>query len=286
MARGDHLQASRDIGYHHDGIDLGDGTVIHFAAEPQGSKASACIRIDSIEIFAGDGVVTIRTYSELANVEQTVARAFTKLGEGGYDLAFNNCEHFATWCVTGRLESEQLTTVASAGGVMGTTAVAVVMGGDLIASAGLVAGVSGPGIMSGLAATGSLIGGGAVAGLGVLGGGPGVASVVIMNRALRDDEMLPADEREARAAGRVGSVLGAGGGLLGGISAVSAMGTVAGLSGAGISSGLAAIGAGVGGGMAAGAAVVIAAPAAGAALLGYGLYRLALWMQTNAQVRT
>jgi hypothetical protein len=188
--------------------------------------------------------------------------------------------------VIGRLESEQVTTVATAGGVVGTAAVAAVMGGDLIASAGLVAGVSGPGIMSGLAATGSVVGGGAVAGLGVLGAGPGLASVAIVNRALRDDEMLPADERQARATGRVGSVMGAGGGLLGGIGAVSAMGTVAGLSGAGISSGLAAIGAGVGGGMAAGAAVVIAAPAAGAALLGYGLYRLARSMQSNAPIRT
>jgi Lecithin retinol acyltransferase len=279
MARGDHLQASRDLGYHHDGIDLGDGSVVHLAGEPLGSKNSARVRIDSIDVFCGDGIITIRPYSEMANPDQTIARAMSKIDDAAYDLVFNNCEHFATWCVTGRHDSDQVTMVASAGAIVGTTSVAAVMGADAIASVGIVAGMSGAGIMSGLAATGGLVGGGAVAGLGVLGAGPGVAGVVIVNRALRDDEFLTQDERDARAAGRVGSVVGAGGALVGGIGAVSAMGTVAGLSGAGISSGLAALGAGVGGGMAAGTAVVIAAPAAGAALVGYGIYRLVLWLR-------
>jgi hypothetical protein len=45
------------------------------------------------------------------------------------------------------------------------------------------------------------------------------------------------------------------------------------------SPGLAAIGAAAtGGGMAAGAACVIAAPAAGAAIIGYLVYRIALWL--------
>ncbi|HXN62480.1 MAG TPA: lecithin retinol acyltransferase family protein [Acidimicrobiales bacterium] len=279
MARGDHLQAARDLGYHHDGIDLGSGAVVHFSAAPQSPKSTACIRIDAVEVFAGGGLVTVRPYAEWVDADQTVARAMSLLGRGGYDLAFNNCEHFATWCVTGRHDSEQVTAVASAGGVVSTTALAAIMSGDAIASTGIIAGMSGPGIMSGLAATGGLVGGGAVAGLGVLSAGPGIASVAIVNRALRDEEFLPREERDARAAGRVGSVVGAGGALAGGIGAVSAMGTVAGLSGAGISSGLAALGAGVGGGMAAGAAIVIAAPAAGAAIVGFGLYRLFRWLQ-------
>jgi hypothetical protein len=280
MARGDHLQAARDLGYHHDGIDLGDGTVIHYAADPGGPKATACIRRDTIEVFAGSGIVTVRPYAEGVDPETTVSRACSRLGESGYHLVANNCEHFARWCVTGDHSSAQVWAVASTSGVVGMTAAAAVVGGDIIASAGIVAGMSGPGIMSGLAATGGAVGGGAVAGLGVLAAAPGVASVVIVNRALRDDDYLPADEREARAAGRVGSVVGAGGTLIGGITAVGAMGSVAGFSAAGISSGLAAIGAGVGGGMAAGAVAVIAAPAAGAAIIGYGLYRLVRWLHT------
>ena len=278
--RGDHLQATRQQGHHHDGIDLGDGTVIHFAAGPRETKTEATIRIDSWEVFANGGVVSTRRYSGTQDPEETVARAVSRLGDGNYDLVFNNCEHFARWAVTGDHFSEQVTAVTTVGGVVGSSVAAVVMGGDVIASAGLVAGVSGPGIMSGLAATGGIVGGGAVAGLGVLAAGPGAVSVMVLHHAMRDDEALSSDEREARSVGRVGSVIGAGGTLVGGLGAVSALGTVAGLSGAGITSGLAAIGAGAGGGMATGAVFVVAAPALGAAIIGYGFYRVFRWLRS------
>ena len=146
----------------------------------------------------------------------------------------------------------------------------------LVGSAGLVSGLSGPGIMSGLASYGALAGGGAVAGMMVLGTGPALASVAIMRRALREDADLPQAERAARTAGRRGSAAGAVAGSLGSVTVVSALG-VPGLGAAGISSGLAAIGATFGGGMAAGTMAVVAAPAITAALLGYLMYKLALW---------
>ncbi|MGB7486504.1 MAG: lecithin retinol acyltransferase family protein, partial [Phormidesmis sp.] len=37
-----------------------------------------------------------------------IARAESRLGEQRYDLFFNNCEHFASWCKTGRSECLQL----------------------------------------------------------------------------------------------------------------------------------------------------------------------------------
>ncbi len=40
--------------------------------------------------------------------EETITRARSKLGEGGYNLAFNNCEHFAVWCKTGVKDSSQV----------------------------------------------------------------------------------------------------------------------------------------------------------------------------------
>ncbi|MBQ7578225.1 MAG: lecithin retinol acyltransferase family protein [Synergistaceae bacterium] len=40
--------------------------------------------------------------------EETIKRARDKLGEGGYNLAFNNCEHFAVWCKTGIKDSSQV----------------------------------------------------------------------------------------------------------------------------------------------------------------------------------
>ena len=40
--------------------------------------------------------------------EETVRRARSRLGEGGYNLALNNCEHFAVWCKTGIKDSSQV----------------------------------------------------------------------------------------------------------------------------------------------------------------------------------
>ncbi|MCR5347518.1 MAG: lecithin retinol acyltransferase family protein [Fretibacterium sp.] len=39
--------------------------------------------------------------------EETVSRARSKLGCGDYNLLFNNCEHFAVWCKTGKRNSSQ-----------------------------------------------------------------------------------------------------------------------------------------------------------------------------------
>jgi hypothetical protein len=205
----------------------------------------------------------------------------SRLGEGNYHLIFNNCQHFARWCATGDHESEQVRSVAATTGTIAAPAAAAALTTSVVGSAGLVAGVSGPGIMSGLAAYGALIGGGAVAGMVVLGAAPALTSVAIMNMAFRRDDDLPGTEQTARTAGRAGSAAGALAGSAVGVAAVSALG-VPGLSAAGISSGLAAIGtAATGGGMAAGTICVIAAPAAIAAIAGYLIYRLALWLASG-----
>ena len=59
---------------------------------------------------------------------------------------------------------------------------------------------------------------------------------------------------------------------------IATAGSVAGLSGAGVTSGLAAIGSVVGGGMGAGIAITVAAPAVVAASVGYGAYKIWQWM--------
>ena len=43
--------------------------------------------------------------------EETVERAKSRLGETKYNLALNNCEHFAIWCKTGISESYQVKAV-------------------------------------------------------------------------------------------------------------------------------------------------------------------------------
>ena len=50
----------------------------------------------------------IRAIEERFNdPERAIAEARKHLGEKGYDLQVNNCEHFATFCKTGRRESFQ-----------------------------------------------------------------------------------------------------------------------------------------------------------------------------------
>ena len=43
--------------------------------------------------------------------EETVKRARSKIGTGGYNLALNNCEHFAVWCKTGVKDSSQVNNI-------------------------------------------------------------------------------------------------------------------------------------------------------------------------------
>ena len=270
MGVGDHVWVRR-VAYTHHGVEVAGGMVIHFTGTP-GSKRDAVIRADSMEVFAHGATVQVRKYAQPLDPAEAVARAQSRLGESGYNLYQNNCEHFARWCVTGKSQSSQVDAANATVGVGASTALAA-GGVGVISATGVAAGLSGPGIMSGLAAVGGTVGAGAVGGLLVLGVAPGLMGAAVMNLALRDDESLTDDERGARGVGRKASVAGAATGGIAGVAAVSATGAVAGLSAAGITSGLAAIGGVVGGGMAAGSAIVIAGPAIAAAGLGYGAYR-------------
>lgn len=49
-----------------------------------------------------------RHAEKIYSAKWTVARARKKLGMHGYDLLFNNCEHFAIWCKTGISNSRQV----------------------------------------------------------------------------------------------------------------------------------------------------------------------------------
>lgn len=106
MARGDQVYAFREIvgiPYEHHGIDCGDDTIIHY------SKASeAQIARTSRRDFARGSVIYSKQSATAFIPEVVVERAESRLGERQYDLFFNNCEHFANWCKTGRSECIQL----------------------------------------------------------------------------------------------------------------------------------------------------------------------------------
>jgi Lecithin retinol acyltransferase len=251
------------------------------AGGPEGGKPGAHVQIGTVVAFAAGRPVTVRPYASQRDPDAIIARAMSRLGDGDYNLVFNNCQHFARWCVTGDHVSEQVEAVVAATGTIATPVVAASVGGTVVGSAGLVAGLSGPGIMSGLAEWGAVIGGGTVSGLVLLGVLPGLASVAIMTTALREDEDLPEVERAARTAGRVGSVSGVIAGSMASVALVKTVG-VPGLSAVGISSGLAGIGRAFGGGMARGTICAIALPAVTAAIVGYALYQVVLRLQKSS----
>jgi len=164
--RGDHLRVKRWKGvYSHHGIDVGGGRVIHFDGEPL-QKFNATIRKVSKRTFADGGVIEVVHHSRCDPPTVVVKRAESKLGERGYNLAFNNCEHFAFWCKTGRKKSRQVRRVAVAGGV-GVTG-AGTYAAVKIAQASAESAATGTGITSGL----TVLGGGATAGAALTLAGP------------------------------------------------------------------------------------------------------------------
>ena len=111
MARGDQIYAYREFltlrgVYEHHGIDCGDGTVIHYR------KLENYARIErtSLAVFTQGNPIYTKQYLEgfCFIADDAIRRAESRLGEENYNLLFNNCEHFATWCKTGISDSKQV----------------------------------------------------------------------------------------------------------------------------------------------------------------------------------
>ena len=107
---GSHLSVSRGF-YNHDGIYIGNNQVIHYSGFAEAFN-KGCIEQTTLEKFLGGRdqftVVNYPSNKVLYTNQQIVERAYRCLGEDHYNLVFNNCEHFACWCVTGEKRSEQV----------------------------------------------------------------------------------------------------------------------------------------------------------------------------------
>jgi len=109
MAIGDQIYVWRELAnisgiYQHHGIDIGDGSVIHYR------KPREIVEQTSFETFSKGNKVYVRQYPQGFSFipEVVIRRALSRLGENKYNLLFNNCEHFATWCKIGISESKQV----------------------------------------------------------------------------------------------------------------------------------------------------------------------------------
>ena len=98
--------------YHHYGIFVSETQVIQFGLPDDPMRPAEDIRVLSSDISAflqgGELQVmepSLATRRRMRTPEQIVAAAQQRLGEGGYDILHNNCEHFVNECVFGEHHS-------------------------------------------------------------------------------------------------------------------------------------------------------------------------------------
>lgn len=114
--KGDMVRVHCNEQVDHYGVYVSDTEVIQFGKNPSlrigATEADVCVLSTDINEFRNG------TYPEFAdmsfsekmkrlNPEKTVKLARERLGEGGYNIIHNNCEHFAYECVFGKKYSSQ-----------------------------------------------------------------------------------------------------------------------------------------------------------------------------------
>ena len=139
---GDVLRVNRGL-YSHYGVYAADKNhVIHYTGATGPNDFNGIVRETSLEEFLnGSENFSVCTFPEhplnlpvfpsknpLAKIiqfariiklldyhlysgDEAIERARSKLGQGGYNLALNNCEHFAVWCRTGVKDSSQVNNI-------------------------------------------------------------------------------------------------------------------------------------------------------------------------------
>ncbi|WP_164103511.1 lecithin retinol acyltransferase family protein [Candidatus Laterigemmans baculatus] len=106
----------RGVPFQHHGVELGDGSVVHFTdgrggiARPGRGAEHFRVCQTPWEQFSPEGMAMVHRVRHSAPLapEKIRRRALRMVGRSGYDLVSYNCEHFALWCVTGHFHSRQV----------------------------------------------------------------------------------------------------------------------------------------------------------------------------------
>jgi hypothetical protein len=104
---GSHIVTPRR-GYLHHGIYVGGGKIVHYAGLVHGLQRRP-VEETTLDRFARGRPVWVRsdpppTFSS----QEVIHRAHSRMGEDGYRLLTNNCEHFCEWCLHGEHRSYQV----------------------------------------------------------------------------------------------------------------------------------------------------------------------------------
>lgn len=144
---GDVIYVHRGL-YKHYGVYVGGGQAVHFAAK-DGSETnadSAIVHKCEMSAFLKGGMLLVDTLvKHKYSFEETAQRALSCVGErghfdNGYNLVFNNCEHFASWCASGEDRSKQVESVVQKAAAV---AAAIVIGAGLHLAKTLIKGDGG-----------------------------------------------------------------------------------------------------------------------------------------------
>ena len=112
---GDMVRAQVGHIYHY-GIFVDEETIVQFGLSPAARAASSdrdvCVCTSSVDVFLQGaflevGVPDKAERKKLKRPQEIVAAALARLGEKGYNILYNNCEHFAYECCFGEKYSSQ-----------------------------------------------------------------------------------------------------------------------------------------------------------------------------------
>ena len=119
-SRGDIIRIKAGNIYHY-GVYVSDTEVIQFGVAP--NRRGAAMTDSQVEVLSTDieaflngeflevGVLDRKELKSRVPVEKTVEMARGRIGERGYNILYNNCEHFATECVLGERKCDQADSV-------------------------------------------------------------------------------------------------------------------------------------------------------------------------------
>ncbi|MCE9924537.1 lecithin retinol acyltransferase family protein [Aeromonas rivipollensis] len=111
---GDHLVSPR-TGYQHHGLYLEDHLVIHYQGVSAGIHSGQIAITTLAEFSQGRGYRIQHHSARVYNREESMNRAYSRLGEAHYSTLFNNCEHFVLWCIEGFHYSKQINQLIATG---------------------------------------------------------------------------------------------------------------------------------------------------------------------------